>query len=122
VPLAGGHGWDVHDRKLTVRWLDPAGRSRSPAWRSGRVDAVLRAVADRRRRRATAEQQDLTAGERVDFAIACAGHCAGQREVRAELDAGGSAFALTPQTAAGLIGLTVLLLIGFGLLLVRPRP
>jgi len=62
-------GWDVTIEKLTCRWWHPAGRSRSPACGPAGSTQSCGLSQIGEGGVPTAEQQDLTAGERVDFAI-----------------------------------------------------
>jgi Predicted membrane protein (DUF2207) len=110
-------GWDVTIEKLTVSLVAP-GRPQSITCLAGPAGSTRSCGLSQIGEGGvpTAEQEDLTAGERVDFAI---GLPLGTVPVNAKFAPNSTlaaAFALTPQTVAGLLGLTVLLLIGFGLL------
>ncbi|AHH94407.1 DUF2207 domain-containing protein [Kutzneria albida] len=110
-------GWDVRIDRLTVSVVAP-GRAQSITCLAGPPGSAQACGLSQIGEGGvpTAEQADLLPGERVDFSIGLPTGTVPVNARFAPTSSLGAAFALTPATGIGLIGLTVLLLAGFGLL------
>ena len=110
-------GWDVTIDRLTVSVVTPA-EPQSITCLAGEPDSTTACGLSQIGEGGvpTAEQDGLTPGQRVDFAIGLANGTVPVNENVVPTNALASAFALTPETGIGLAVLVVLLLAGLGLL------
>jgi Predicted membrane protein (DUF2207) len=110
-------GWDVTIDRLTVSVVTPA-EPQSITCLAGDPDSTTACALSQIGEGGvpTAEQDTLTPGQRVDFAIGLPNGSVPVNERVEATDTLATAFALTPETGIGLLVLVVLLLLGFGLL------
>ncbi|MBB5891573.1 DUF2207 domain-containing protein [Kutzneria kofuensis] len=110
-------GWDVTIDRLTVSVVTPA-EPQSITCLAGDPDSTTACGLSQIGEGGvpTAEQDTLTPGQRVDFAVGLPNGTVPVNERVEATNALASAFALTPETGIGLLVLVVLLLAGLGLL------
>jgi len=110
-------GWDVTIDRLTVSVVTPA-EPQSITCLAGDPDSTTACGLSQIGEGGvpTAEQDTLTPGQRVDFAIGLPNGTVPVNERVEPTNGLASAFALTPETGIGLAALIVLLLAGLGLL------
>jgi hypothetical protein len=110
-------GWDVTIDRLTVSVVTPA-EPQSITCLAGEPDSTTACALSQIGEGGvpTAEQDTLTSGQRVDFAVGLPNGSVPVNERVEQSNGLASAFALTTETAIGLAALIVLLLVGLGLL------
>ncbi len=110
-------GWDVTIDRLTVSVVTPA-EPQSITCLAGEPDSTTACALSQIGEGGvpTAEQDTLTPGQRVDFAVGLPNGSVPVNERVEQSNGLATAFALTTETGIGLAALVVLLLVGLGLL------